>query len=175
MASTSAVDGLEAGAAPSEPTPTDGDYSGSFARKVVASGMLFLNEERQVLLVNPTYKEVWEIPGGVVEAMEPPRDACIREVKEEIGLQIEPRRLLSVDYNARPERNFDMLRFIFFGGMLAKQQVDAIVLQAEELSEFGFFSIDDARALLSPALGHQLAEILDTLDENATVYTEHTS
>jgi 8-oxo-dGTP diphosphatase len=160
---------------PANPIPADGDYSSGFARKVVASGMMILNEDRQVLLVNPTYKAVWEIPGGVVEAMEAPRDACIREVEEEIGIQIDPGRLLSVDYNVKPERNYDVLRFIFDGGILTKAQADAIVLQAEELSEFGFFNIEDAQKLLSRALGHQLSDILDTLDGEATVYAEHTS
>ena len=152
---------------------SDGDYSQGFPRKVVAAGMLFANEERQVLLVNPTYKEVWEIPGGVVEALEAPREASIREVEEEIGLQVSPGRLLSIDYNVKPVQNHEVLRFIFWGGLLTQEQIDAIVLQAEELSEFGFFSIEDARRLLDPSLVQQLAEILDTLDDDVTIYTEH--
>ena len=151
----------------------DGDYSRGFPRKVIASGMFFVNEQRQVLLVNPTYKQVWEIPGGVVEAMESPRTACIREVEEEIGLHIDPRRLLGIDYIAKPSLNDEIVRFIFWGGVLVQEQIDAIVLQAEELSEFGFFDIADARNLVSPALGHQLAEILVALDSDRTVYTEH--
>ncbi len=153
---------------------TDGDYSRGFPRKVVAAGMFFTNEERQVLLVNPTYKEVWEIPGGVVEAMEAPREASIREVQEEIGLQINPGRLLSIDYNVRPAQNHEVLRFIFWGGVLTQEQIGAIVLQVEELSEFGFFSIGEARRLLDSSLGQQLAEIHDTFDEDVTIYTEHT-
>ena len=90
---------------PSTDPVADGDYSRGFPRKVAASGMFFVNEQRQILLVNPTYKEVWEIPGGVVEAMEAPRAACIREVEEEIGLVIDPGRLLSIDYVARPASN----------------------------------------------------------------------
>lgn len=153
---------------------SDGNYSKGFPRKVVAAGMLFTNKERQVLLVNPTYKEVWEIPGGVVEAMEAPRTASIREVKEEIGLQIDPGRLLSIDYNVKPVLNNEVLRFIFWGGVMTQGQIDTIVLQEEELSEFGFFDIEDARALVSPALGHQLAEIIAMLGGDTTVYTEHT-
>jgi 8-oxo-dGTP diphosphatase len=154
---------------------SDGDYSLDFPRKVVAAGMLFVNKERQVLLVNPAYKEVWEIPGGVVEAMEAPRDASIREVGEELGLQINPGRLLSIDYNVKPAQKLEVLRFIFCGGVLTQEQIDAIVLEAEELSEYGFFRIEDARTLLSPSLGHQLAEILDVLDDTVTIYTEHSA
>jgi 8-oxo-dGTP diphosphatase len=38
-----------------------------------------------VLLVNPVYKETWDLPGGVVETEESPRAACRREVAELAG------------------------------------------------------------------------------------------
>ena len=66
----------------------------SLPKKRMGSGALFLNEQGLLLLVNPTYKPQWEIPGGLVELNESPHTACIREVKEEIGLKIEPERLL---------------------------------------------------------------------------------
>ncbi|WP_230511641.1 NUDIX domain-containing protein [Salinispora arenicola] len=48
----------------------------------VAAGALFLNNEGHVLLVHPSYKKHWDIPGGYVEPGESPRAACIREVEE---------------------------------------------------------------------------------------------
>ena len=38
----------------------------------VASGMVFTDEAGSILLVKPTYNEVWHLPGGVVEAGESP-------------------------------------------------------------------------------------------------------
>jgi 8-oxo-dGTP pyrophosphatase MutT (NUDIX family) len=35
-------------------------------------------------LLEPTYKEDWEIPGGIIEENESPREACKREVLEEL-------------------------------------------------------------------------------------------
>src|SRR4051794_6081139 len=35
----------------------------------------------------PTYKAYWDIPGGYVEPGETPRDACVREVYEELGIR----------------------------------------------------------------------------------------
>ncbi|CAN5733096.1 hypothetical protein BH20ACT1_BH20ACT1_01710 [soil metagenome] len=33
-------------------------------------------------MVEPAYKDTWEIPGGQIESGESPREACEREVDE---------------------------------------------------------------------------------------------
>lgn len=48
------------------------DFVHSLPRKRMAASMLFSNIEGEVLLVEPTYKQHWELPGGVVEADESP-------------------------------------------------------------------------------------------------------
>src|SRR4051794_34297997 len=52
----------------------------------VAAGALIRDVEGRILLVKPTYKDGWDIPGGYVEPGESPADACNREIAEEIGL-----------------------------------------------------------------------------------------
>ena len=68
------------------------------AKPRVAAGALFFDEQDNVLLVKPTYKDGWDIPGGYVEPGETPIEACQREVKEELGLELPVRRLLVVDW-----------------------------------------------------------------------------
>ncbi|WP_306359498.1 NUDIX domain-containing protein [Nocardia sp. CC227C] len=63
----------------------------------VAAGVVVVNGTA-VLLVRPTYKDHWDIPGGYVESGESPRDACRREVAEELGLAIREFRFASVDW-----------------------------------------------------------------------------
>jgi ADP-ribose pyrophosphatase YjhB (NUDIX family) len=64
----------------------------SLPRKWMAAGVVIRDADGRVLMVEPTYKDAWEIPGGVVEADESPRAACRRELHEELGLPLEPGR-----------------------------------------------------------------------------------
>src|SRR5882724_3664785 len=74
------------------------EYVASLARKRMAAGALFLDEDGRVLLVDPIYRETWDLPGGAVEAEESPQAACRREVAEELGLDRQPGRVLAVDW-----------------------------------------------------------------------------
>jgi 8-oxo-dGTP diphosphatase len=73
-------------------------YDRSLARKRMGAGVLFLDAGGRVLLVDPVYKDPWEIPGGVVDADESPGQAAVREVREELGLALPLGRLMVVDW-----------------------------------------------------------------------------
>ena len=73
-------------------------YLNKLPKKRMGAGCLFFNHEGKILILKPTYKDNWLLPGGVIEANESPRQACIREVKEETGIDCQPTRLLCVDY-----------------------------------------------------------------------------
>ncbi|RJQ79447.1 NUDIX hydrolase [Pseudonocardiaceae bacterium YIM PH 21723] len=59
---------------------------------VPSAGVLFFDAQDRVLLLRTSYKDNWEIPGGVIEGDrgETPLDAARREVAEELGLQSGP-------------------------------------------------------------------------------------
>ena len=85
----------------------------------MGAGVLLSDDAGRVLLVEPTYKDDWEIPGGGVEADESPYTAAVRELKEELGLPVRPGRLLVTDWvPPRPERT-EGLMLVFDGGVLA--------------------------------------------------------
>jgi 8-oxo-dGTP pyrophosphatase MutT (NUDIX family) len=62
------------------------DYA-ALPRKRAVATMLLTDLADRVLVVKPTYKPDWELPGGAVEDGESPEVAAAREVVEELGLQ----------------------------------------------------------------------------------------
>lgn len=119
------------------------EYYASLPRKRMAAGCLFLDAHQRVLLVKPSYKDSWEIPGGVVEEDESPRACAKRETLEEIGLDLRVGRLLVVDYCEGVGDKTESLMFIFDGGILETNEINAIKLQSEELVSFKFFPHDE--------------------------------
>ena len=71
-------------------------YEKALPRTLLFHGCLLFDAAGRLLIVNPTYKDGWEIPGGVVEANESPLNGCVREIREELGIEWRPRGLLCV-------------------------------------------------------------------------------
>lgn len=117
-------------------------------RKRVGADVLFRDESGRILLVDPRYKPDWDLPGGMAEANEPPLDAAIREVREELGIEYAGGRLLVVDWVAPHGAWDDSLMFIFDGGVLTSEQQAKITLRDNELREYRFVRESDAGGLL---------------------------
>ncbi|MEU4764429.1 NUDIX hydrolase [Actinosynnema sp. NPDC023794] len=135
---------------------------------LAASGALFLDELGRVLVVEPTYKDHWEIPGGVVEPGETPREACAREVLEELGLAVEPGPLLVVDW--APSGEQDRVLFLFDGGSLGSA---TIRLQASELRDHRYIEPAEVPDALIPRLARRVSAALDARERGVTLYLEH--
>lgn len=113
--------------------------------------MLLFDDRDRVLLVDPTYKPGWEFPGGVVETGEAPARAGVREVAEEIGIELDRTpRLLVVDWEPPAPPSYGGLRMIFDGGRVAEDDVRRLVLPAAELRAWRFVTEEEAGALLPP-------------------------
>jgi 8-oxo-dGTP diphosphatase len=137
-----------------------------------AAGALILDEAGRVLLVEPNYKDHWEIPGGIIEVGETPSQGCAREIAEELGLTREPGRLLVVDWAPHPELG-DRVLFVFDGGVLIKPDIAAIRLQPEELDSYEFLEPADALDRLIPRLRRRVSAALQAKTESRTMYLEH--
>ncbi len=60
----------------------------SIPKHIVSAAVIVMNDEHKILLIKGP-KRGWEMPGGQVEEGEALKDAAIREVKEESGIEIE--------------------------------------------------------------------------------------
>ncbi|GAA1281415.1 hypothetical protein Psi02_37190 [Planotetraspora silvatica] len=127
----------------------DEEYRRSLARHSTASGLLITDVAGRALLVRPTYKEGWEFPGGSVDDGESPWDAAVREVKEELGVTLSASPvLLCADWMRPHDTEVGGFRLIFDGGVWAPDQLSAIRLPADELSEWRLVEVSDAEAYL---------------------------
>lgn len=115
----------------------------------VSAGALIFDRAARLLILKPTYKTGWTIPGGVMEADgETPWEACRREVREECGIDLSGGRLAAMDFRRpRPGRPGG-IRFLFDCGQVGDKVLAGIVVQPEEISEYRFADLPDAFGLL---------------------------
>jgi 8-oxo-dGTP diphosphatase len=137
-----------------------------------SAGGLIGNGEGRLLILKPTYKSGWTIPGGQMEADgESPWEGCRREVLEETGLTVSGGRLVVVDYLRPRTRHPGGLRFLFDCGSIGPAQQASIVLQAEEIGDYRWATPAEADELLSGPVGRRVAQALLT-PSSRTVYLE---
>ena len=115
----------------------------------VSAGALIYDRDGRLLILKPTYKSGWTIPGGVMEADgESPWEACRREVREETGLDVSRGRLAAMDFRRPREGRPGGVRFLFDCGPLSDKALAGLKLQPEEISESRLVPLPDALALL---------------------------
>jgi ADP-ribose pyrophosphatase YjhB (NUDIX family) len=147
-------------------------YSATLPGKRMASGCVFLNAAGEVLIVKPTYRAGWLLPGGSVEKDESPAKGCVREIREELDLEKPVLRLLCLEYQSAHSRGTESLQFIFYGGLLSESEIASIRLPADELSAYRFCTRAEALSLLIPKLAERTEFALRALDENTILYLE---
>ena len=115
----------------------------------VSAGALIFDRAGRLLILKPTYKSGWTIPGGVMEADgETPWQACRREVREETGIEVCAGRLACMDFRRPRPGNPGGIRFLFDCGALGDEDLATITVQAEEISEYRFTTLPEALPLL---------------------------
>ncbi|MFJ7246943.1 NUDIX hydrolase [Kitasatospora sp. NPDC098652] len=152
---------------PPEP-PMDRDtYYATRPRIRAKARTLFTDGDGRVLLVRLRPWDgprgmvpYWTLPGGGVEAdRETPRTAAEREIREELGWEVEPGRLLALDWQpgttadpgADPATGLDtaVLVYVYDGGAVTEELLGTIALQEQELVEWRLCDPAEARTLLS--------------------------
>ena len=142
------------------------------ARSLAGAGALFRDADGRVLLVKPTYKPPWELPGGVVEEGESPRQCAEREVAEELGFEVVTGRLLVIDWLPVLGTNRDRLLFVFDGGVLTDDHTERIALPERELSEWRWVEPQVLGDHLGPGMVRRVRAALVHAGSGTTGYTE---
>lgn len=114
-------------------------------RKRAIGQLLIRDEAQRVLLCQLTYKRDWDLPGGVVEVGESPRDAVTREVDEELGLPIASAGLLLTDWLPPWGGWDDAICLVFDGGVHPAGLVEQMVCQEREIRTAEFCTLEQVR------------------------------
>jgi 8-oxo-dGTP diphosphatase len=151
------------------------DYTATLARKRMAASVLFFDEAGRVLLVEPTYKPYWELPGGAVDVDESPYAAAAREIREELRVSRPVGRLLAVDWvPPRPDRTEGVV-LVFDGGVLSADEVAGVRLPPDELRSWAWCTGEEAAARLSSLLARRLVGALEARRSGEVAYLENGS
>jgi 8-oxo-dGTP pyrophosphatase MutT (NUDIX family) len=126
----------------------------------------------RILVVKPTYREEWQFVGGMVDHGETPHEACAREVKEEIGIDLPVGDLLVLDYV--PDHGFvsaPMTIYVFDCGTVAEP--DSIRLQENEIEAYDFLPVEAAAAKFHPTNGPRMRLAAGARRAARTMYVPH--
>ena len=140
-------------------------------RVPASAGALLHDGTGRILVLKPSYKGGWTVPGGQVEEDgESPWEACRREVAEETGLVVTSGRLACVDFlHPRPGRPGGV-RFLFDCGVVTADQRATVVVQADEIENHRWATPAEAADLLSGPVGRRVGR---TLGAATTIYLEN--
>ncbi len=126
----------------------------------VSAGALIFDQVGRLLILKPTYKSGWTVPGGVMEADgETPWDACRREVREECGIEVSTGRLACVDFRPGRPGHPGGIRFLFDCGPADDAALAAIAVQPEEIAEYRLAPVESALALLRPPIRRRVRAV----------------
>ncbi|MBI5301419.1 MAG: NUDIX domain-containing protein [Chloroflexi bacterium] len=116
-------------------------------QKFIISGTaaLIRDDRGHVLLQKRRDNSLWGFPGGAIELGESATDAVRRETCEEMGLDVEPQRLIGI-YTAsefdKTYPNGDQVQ-MFISFFECQVVGGAIRMQADEVLDVGWFDLDD--------------------------------
>lgn len=102
----------------------------------------------------------------------PEDEAAWRELAEELGIALEPGRLLAVDWVRPAGPRTEGLIVVFDGGRLTESEAAAVRLPAEELAAWRFAPADQLPELMVPLLARRVAACLTARAAGRTVYLE---
>lgn len=85
------------------------------------------------------FQDHWCLPGGHIDAFEPAREAVIREVKEETGLEFTPAFFGYFD-EIIPALDWHAVVLVFTGGATGEPRIDP-----EEVAEIQWLSLAEAQ------------------------------
>jgi RimJ/RimL family protein N-acetyltransferase/8-oxo-dGTP pyrophosphatase MutT (NUDIX family) len=141
-------------------------------RKRAISQLLVRDPDDRVLLCQLTYKQDWDLPGGVVEVGESPQLAVAREVEEELGLALDAGALLLTDWLPPWGGWDDALCLVFDGGVHDPAILEQVVAQVREIRSAEFCTAAQVHERAADFTARRIDAALANLRAGGAPYTE---
>lgn len=147
---------------------TKKQFYDSLPRKRSAVGVLIFKDDL-LLVLEPTYKPNWLVPGGVVEKSESPLEAALRECQEEIGVSVEIKNFLCADYKRGNDETGDAVHFLFEATV---DDPNGLQIDDQEIKSFAWMKPELALAKFDSHLATRVACGLQAMKNKSPVYCE---
>jgi 8-oxo-dGTP pyrophosphatase MutT (NUDIX family) len=141
-------------------------------RKRAIAQLLVLDEAERVLLCQLTYKQDWDLPGGVVEVGESPQVAVGREVEEELGLVVAPGPLVLTDWLPPWSGWDDALCLVYDGGVRPASILEQVVRQEREIRSAEFCTLEQVDERCADFTARRVRAALASRAGRGPSYTE---
>jgi RimJ/RimL family protein N-acetyltransferase/8-oxo-dGTP pyrophosphatase MutT (NUDIX family) len=144
-----------------EPTSRDGFIGVLNAalptKRVIAQGLI-RNNAGEILMCELTYKQEWDLPGGVVDPHESPAQALTREIREELQVEVLPRSLVGVNWLPRYRGWDDAMLFVFDLGV-DDQVIARANLEPRELRSVHWCTDEEVERRAAPYVTRMLSRL----------------
>ena len=146
-----------------DPEPTSGRgfigilNAGLPTKRVIAQGLIH-NSAGEILLCELTYKQEWDLPGGVVDPHESPAHAVVREIREEMQVEVSPRSLVAVNW-LPPWCGWDDATLFVFDLGLDDDVIARAHLEPRELQALHWCTLDQVEARSAPYVTRMLRRL----------------
>jgi RimJ/RimL family protein N-acetyltransferase/8-oxo-dGTP pyrophosphatase MutT (NUDIX family) len=146
-----------------DPEPSSGGgfievlNAGLPTKRVIAQGLI-RNSANEILLCELTYKQEWDLPGGVVDPRESPAHAVIREIREELQVEVSPQSLAAVNW-LTPWRGWDDAMLFVFDLGVDDDVIARARLEPRELRSLHWCTLDEVERRAAPYVTRMLRRL----------------
>ncbi|MGB3761937.1 MAG: NUDIX hydrolase [Ornithinimicrobium sp.] len=126
-------------------------------KRVIAQGLI-RNDRGDVLMCQLTYKQEWDLPGGVVDPHESPAGALAREITEELGVEVQAGSLLAIDW-LPPYRQWDDAVLLVFDLGVHPDLPARARLQPTEIAGLHWCDTPEVQRRAAPYVARLLAQL----------------
>lgn len=129
-------------------------------RKIVyvSAGLLMRPDQTVLVAQRPQGKAMaglWELPGGKIEAGETPEDALVRELREELAVDIQPSSLTPLSFASHAYDSFHLVMPVF---LCRDWQGEPVAREGQTLK---FVETSELKSLDAPAADVPLFDFID--------------